>query len=194
MIREIGNETGDWETMSCIIVVMPKIEEAGRIGRLLGKYGYRPDLLCTSAAEALSESCRREEGFIICGGRLTDMSFVELQDCIPKSFKLIILSRNVMNVEYPEEAVKIAIPFKASDLIGIIEGETAEYLKIHESLNPERPMRSSEERKYIDRAKAMLIKDRQMTEPEAYRYIQKMSMDSGNSMVETAQMIMLLMR
>ena len=180
--------------MSCIIVVMPKIEEAGRIGGLLGKYGYRPDLLCTTAAEALSESCRREEGFVICGGRLIDMSFVELQDCIPQSFKLIILSRNVMNEEYPEEAVKIAVPFKVSELIGIMEGETAGYRKRRENPNAAGPIRNSEERKYIDRAKELLIKNRQMTEPEAYRYIQKTSMDSGNTMVETAQMIMLLMR
>ena len=180
--------------MSCIIIVMPKIEDAGRIGGLLGKYGYRPDLLCTSAAEALSESCRREEGFIICGGRLTDMSFIELQDCIPPSFKLIILSRNVMNVEYPEEAVKIAVPFKASDLIGILEGEREGYYKRTDGLNAAKTLRSSEERTYIDRAKAMLMESRKMTEPEAYRYIQKMSMDSGNSMVETAQMVMLLLR
>ncbi len=182
--------------MSCIIIVMPKIEDAGRIGGLLGKYGYRPDLLCTSAAEALSESCRREEGVIICGGRLIDMSFVELQDCIPASFKLIILSRNVMNVEYPDEAVKIAVPFKISDLIGVLEGEAAaaRYYKRPEDLSPERTVRSSEERKYIDKAKALLMESKQMTEPEAYRYIQKMSMDSGNSMVETAQMIMLLHR
>ena len=32
-----------------------------------------------------------------------------------------------------------------------------------------------------------------MTETEAFRYIQKTSMDSGTNMVETAQKIMLLM-
>ena len=31
-----------------------------------------------------------------------------------------------------------------------------------------------------------------MTEPEAFRYIQKCSMDSSTNMVETAQMIILL--
>ena len=33
----------------------------------------------------------------------------------------------------------------------------------------------------------------QMTEDEAYRHIQKCSMDSGTNMVETAQMLLMLM-
>ena len=44
----------------------------------------------------------------------------------------------------------------------------------------------------IDKAKAVLMEKRGMSEPEAYRYIQKSSMDNSNSMVETAQMILLL--
>ena len=32
-----------------------------------------------------------------------------------------------------------------------------------------------------------------MTEEEAHRYLQKTSMDSGTNMVETAQMILMLM-
>ena len=32
-----------------------------------------------------------------------------------------------------------------------------------------------------------------MTEEEAHRYVQKCSMDSGNNMVETAEMIMSIM-
>ena len=33
-----------------------------------------------------------------------------------------------------------------------------------------------------------------MTEEEAHRYVQKSSMDSGNSMVETAQMLIRIMQ
>ena len=95
--------------MSSIIVVMSKIEEARKIGWLLTKHGYRPDLVCSLAADALSESCRLENGVIICGGRLNDMSYIELNDCIPKYFNLIILSRNVMNEEYPDDAVKLEL-------------------------------------------------------------------------------------
>ena len=178
--------------MGCIIILMKKMEDAKKIGGLLSKHGYPSDLLCTSAADALSESCRMDDGVIICGSRLTDMSFVELQDCIPSYFRLIILSRNVMSEEYPEEAVKIEMPFKMSELITAIETEFAKYYRRPKDNKVVKQTRNSEERKYIDRAKALLIEKNGMTEPEAYRYIQKTSMDSGTSMVETAQMILLL--
>ena len=45
----------------------------------------------------------------------------------------------------------------------------------------------------IDRAKELLMQKNKMSEPEAYRYIQKTSMDSGVSMAETAQMLLDLM-
>ena len=37
------------------------------------------------------------------------------------------------------------------------------------------------------------MKNRNMSEEEAHRYLQKNSMDSGNSMVETARMVLDLM-
>lgn len=178
--------------MGCIIVVMPKIENAQKIGGLLNKHGYRPDLVCTSAAEALSLSCRMDDGVIICGSRITDMSFVELQDCIPKFFRLIILSRNVMDEEYPEEALKLQMPLKISELIGAIENEAAGYYRRPTDNMVVRQTRGAEDRKYIDRAKALLMEKKSMTEPEAYRYIQKTSMDTGTSMAETARMVILL--
>lgn len=178
--------------MGSIIVVMPRIEDAHKIGGLLNKHGYRPDLVCSLAADALSESCRMDDGVIICGSRLADMSFVELQDCIPRFFRLIILSRNVMNEEYPDEAVKLELPLRISELIGAIENEASKYYKRPADNKVFRQTRNNEERKYIDKAKELLMEKKSMTEPEAYRYIQKTSMDTGTSMVETARMVLLL--
>ena len=50
--------------------------------------------------------------------------------------------------------------------------------------------RSEEEQAVIDEAKEMLMSRNNMSEMEAHRYIQKCSMDSGNSLVETAQMVL----
>ena len=50
--------------------------------------------------------------------------------------------------------------------------------------------RSEEEIKVIDDAKHVLMERNNMSEPEAFRYIQKCSMDSGNTMVESAMMVM----
>ena len=50
--------------------------------------------------------------------------------------------------------------------------------------------RTAEEQKTIEPAKALLMERNQMTEMDAHKYIQKLSMDSGNNLVETAEMIL----
>ena len=55
-----------------------------------------------------------------------------------------------------------------------------------------KPQRSEEEKKLIEKAKLILMDRNGMTEPEAFRYIQKSSMDMGRTMTESAQMILLL--
>ena len=53
--------------------------------------------------------------------------------------------------------------------------------------------RSWKEQNYISNAKMMLMQRNHLSEDEAYRYIQKSSMDSGTNMVETAQMLLMLL-
>ena len=49
------------------------------------------------------------------------------------------------------------------------------------------------QRALIGQAKALLMERNHMTEEEAHRYLQKCSMDSGNNMLETAQMVLTIM-
>mgnify|MGYP000296722938 CR=1 FL=1 len=49
--------------------------------------------------------------------------------------------------------------------------------------------RSWKEQNYISNAKMLLMERNHLSEDDAYRYIQKCSMDSGTNMVETAQMV-----
>ncbi|MCX7795151.1 MAG: ANTAR domain-containing protein, partial [bacterium] len=49
-----------------------------------------------------------------------------------------------------------------------------------------------ETRKLIERAKGILMKQRGMNEEEAYRFLQKKSMDTGKSMKEIASAVCLL--
>ena len=54
--------------------------------------------------------------------------------------------------------------------------------------------RSEKEKGILKEAKGVLMERNHMTEEEAHRYIQKCSMDSGTDMVETAQMVLSMMR
>lgn len=174
--------------MGCIIICMPKIEDGKKIGGLLAKHGYPADLVCSLASEVLSESSRRDNGVVICGSRLTDMSFIEMKDCLPATFELVILAKNIRNTEYPEDTTRIATPFQIRNLINVIETAFARYYKKGAKVKK----RSISEQKDLDDAKAILMERNGMTEPEAYRYIQKNSMNTGRTLIECAQMIVLL--
>jgi CTP synthase len=51
---------------------------------------------------------------------------------------------------------------------------------------------SAEEQGVLRRAKKLLMKRNHLTEPEAHRYLQKTSMDTGRTMMESAHMVNML--
>ncbi|MGN0334753.1 MAG: ANTAR domain-containing response regulator [Lachnospiraceae bacterium] len=81
---------------------------------------------------------------------------------------------------------------KASDLIGTVEMMLVQQARRLKKLRSAPKKRSEQEQNYINNAKWVLMERNHMTEQEAFRYIQKCSMDSGTNMMETAQMILLL--
>ena len=84
------------------------------------------------------------------------------------------------------------MPFKTSDLISTINMLIMQHERVLRKKKDKPKPRNSADKADIDKAKLILMERNDMTEPEAYRYIQKCSMDSGTNMVETAQMILLL--
>ena len=73
-------------------------------------------------------------------------------------------------------------------LINTVEMITTGLLR-KKKKNKQRKERTEEEKKLLREAKELLMDRNHMTEEEAHRYLQKCSMDSGNSLMETAQMI-----
>ena len=47
-----------------------------------------------------------------------------------------------------------------------------------------------DERKYLDRAKGVLMERNKITENEAYGYIRKLAMDKGRTMAEIAKTLL----
>lgn len=85
------------------------------------------------------------------------------------------------------------MPMKASVLIDTVN-DMLYHLERRIKKEKKKPKpRSEKEQNYISNAKRLLMEKNQMTEEEAYRHIQKCSMDSGTNMVETAQMLLMLM-
>ena len=177
--------------MSTLIVAFPKLEEAKAVRNLLVRRGYEVALACTSGAQAINMADRLSDGIIICGYKLSDnMLYSELYEYKPKSFEmLLVASKNLWDDCQDNDIVCAAMPIKVNDLINTIEMMLQVQVRRRKKKRMQPKRRSPQEQKVIDDAKAILMEKNNMTEPEAFRYIQKCSMDSGNTMVESASMV-----
>ena len=84
----------------------------------------------------------------------------------------------------------LTLPLRASDLSNTVEMMLVQQNRQLKKKKSVPKKRSSAEQKYIDDAKRALMIKNNMVEEEAFRYIQKCSMDSGTNMVEVSQMIL----
>ncbi|MGI5990342.1 MAG: ANTAR domain-containing response regulator [Lachnospiraceae bacterium] len=177
--------------MAVLIVAFPKLEEAKALKNLLVKNGYQAEA-CTSGTRAVTRADILSDGLIISGYRLGDgMLFSELNEYKPKSFGLLVITSGVHVEECAAEGVMcLKMPLAASELLDTVEMMLSQQIRRRKKARSTPRQRTPEEQKIIDEAKAALMEHNHMTEPEAFRYIQKCSMDSGNTLVESARMVL----
>ena len=90
--------------------------------------------------------------------------------------------------------MSVAMPLKVQDLLNTLEMMAAGVERKRKKRKAMPKVRSDEDRKVLDEAKVLLMERNGMTEEEAHRYIQKCSMDSGTNLVETAEMVLSMMK
>ncbi len=174
-----------------IIVVFPKPEDARGISNLLMRNGYNVAAQCTSGAMAMQYVDEMDYGVIVCGYKFNDMQYSELFENIPDTFQmLLIASRVKLDTVVEEGIVSVEMPLKAYDLIQTLEVMTQALNRVKKKGRNKPKERNIAQKEIINEAKELLMKNKNMTEEEAHRYIQKNSMDSGTNMVETARMVL----
>ena len=178
-----------------IIVVLPKIEDAKGIRGVLMKNGFQVIAACSTGAQCLSQLRDLNDGIVICGYKMTDMIYTELHDCLPAGFDMLLLaSQAVLNAYRVNDIMCLAMPLKVHDLINTVDLMCQTIMRRRKRAKTRPKERNAEETALIQEAKELLMNRNHMTEEEAHRYIQKCSMDSGTNIVETAQMVLAMMR
>ena len=177
-----------------IIVAFAKPNDAQNFKSILSRGGYDNIQAYTSGVQALSAMQDLGSGVIVCGYRLSDMLYSDLLEDLPDYFKMLMISSstNAPTDIVNDRLMYLPTPLKKDDLystIGLmIEGVTLQRKKAREK----RKNRSLEDKKTIEAAKEILMERHHMTEPEAHKYLQKCSMDSGTNILETAEMVISL--
>ena len=178
---------------SSIVIAFRKIEDAKKIRAILTGHGYVVTAVCTTAANALAAVSELDSGILICGYRLADMPYQELAQCLPKYFEMLLLASAGVLHETQPNVLSLELPMRIGDLVNTVNMMLTQLERRRRKDKKKPKPRTWKEQNYISNAKLLLMQRNHLSEDEAYRYIQKCSMDSGNSMAETAQMVLMLM-
>ncbi|MCQ2499056.1 MAG: ANTAR domain-containing protein [Lachnospiraceae bacterium] len=174
--------------MGCILIAMPKYEDANRISDMIRRSGEaietRP---CQNGNEVLRTLSNQDVSAVICTKQLKDMGYEELSTYLPNNVYMILLTKDSGFVPFSSNIISLVMPFKTEDLLGTIRKVVPEVFE-----RPKVVKRSAQDKILIEKAKMLLMDKENMTEPEAFRYIQKTSMDTGRTMLETAQMVLVM--
>lgn len=175
--------------MTNVIVAFPKIEDAKNIKSVLTRNGINVIAASTTGAYVINVADEVDSGIVVCGYKLADMQYSELAYCLPKGFRMLLVASERHWQENPmDDVVFLPMPLKVHALIETVQMMIETSRMQRKERKPAK--RSEEEKNIILNAKRMLMEKNSMSEDEAHRYIQKCSMDSGNSLIETAQMVM----
>lgn len=179
--------------MSSIVIALPKLEDAKKIRVILERYGFSVVAVCNNASNALVAVSQLDSGVLVCSARLPDMNYMEIRDYLPPDFELLILASERVLSEIPSSFLTLRMPMRASDLVNTVNMVFSHMERRRKKEKKKPKPRSWKEQNYISNAKMLLMQRNHLSEEEAYRYIQKCSMDSGTNMVETAQMVLMLL-
>lgn len=176
-----------------VIIVFPKLENGKNIKRILVQRGFDVKAVCTTGAKALQHMQELSGGIVVCSYHFADMMYQELKDCLTPGFEmLLVASGDICNSREGEDIVCLKTPLRIHELLQTMEMMAGELSRRHKRNKRKPKGRSKEEEELLGSAKALLMERNQMTEEQAHRYIQKLSMDSGTNLLETAQMILSL--
>ena len=160
-----------------IVIALPKIEDAKKIRTVLNRYGFTVAAVCNSGANALASISELDGGVLLCGYHFE---------------MLLMASRGVIS-EAPTSILCVGMPLKVGDLVNTVSMMLSQIERRWKKDKKKPKQRSWKEQNYISNAKMLLMERNHLSEDDAYRYIQKCSMDSGTNMVETAQMVLMLL-
>lgn len=86
------------EQVTNIIVVLPKIEDARGIRSVLMKNGIPVSAVCSTGAQTLNHLRDLNDGIVICGYKMTDMLYIELHQCLPPGFDMLLLASRTVQM------------------------------------------------------------------------------------------------
>ncbi|MDD7796368.1 ANTAR domain-containing response regulator [Clostridium sp. 'White wine YQ'] len=176
-----------------IIIALGNLETAKKVELILKTEGHTVIGTCASGNELIRRTRLEYPSLIIVGYKLSDMTIMDVYDSLGEdcSFLAIVNEPYKSFVQEETDIYCISNPISKPVLLNAVDlifQSQRRILKLRKKV--EKLEHTIEDRKLIEKAKGMLMSSRGMSESEAFRYIQKNSMDSGQKMGDVAKAIL----
>lgn len=185
--------------MPCnVLIAIRKPELAGQIRAILAGRGYTVTDACISGSQGLRSAASRPADVAIVGYTLNDMSGLEFAgDLLEKCDCSVLLLTPPEQMSYVKEQagnmdiVALQRPATAQQLLSTLELIEHYRSKIRKVSAEAQKLRQDLDRRALaEKAKVLLMHKLAMTEAEAWRYLQKRSMDSGRTLKDIATQVL----
>ena len=180
-----------------ITVAMQNMQAAEKIKYALQRSGYSVSEICTSGSETLRRVRSGPPDILLINFNMPDTTGLEIATIVgDENLCSVILFITSSQMDFCIDLVEdyditlFVKPINRIALLGTMEAvlqSRRRMSKLERELNELK--RGMEDRKAIERAKGILMRRKSISEAEAYRRIQKMSMDSRVAMRDIAEKI-----
>lgn len=176
-----------------IIIALSNIETATKLKNALTKEGYNVIALCTSGNELIRLVMQHSPDLVLVGYKFKDMSLLDVYETLVDVTSFLAIVNEPYRSYIEEDTDIYCIGTKISNVlltnaIDLIFQSKRSIAKLKQKV--EKLEHTLEDRKLIEKAKGKLMETSGITENEAFRYMQKISMDSGRRMKDIANLIL----
>ena len=169
--------------MARIVIAGSSSQSRNQLAALLSSSGYPIYRLCESAGELRRTLNECDDGLLILAGPLPEGSVDELFWDYGGQVQFLLIARPPVLEECEASGIfRLALPTSQQAVLGAVEMLT----QLHRM---RLPRRAEEEKRLVDEAKALLMRQEGLTEPQAHRLLQQRAMNHGLKMADCAMRI-----
>jgi response regulator NasT len=176
-----------------LIIALSNIETGKKLKSLLLQEGYEIIAVCTSGNELIRLVMQYSPDLVLVGYKFKDMSLLDVYETLVDVTSFLAIVNEPYRSFIEEDTDIYCIGTKISNVlltnsIDLIFQSKKRIQKLRDQV--EKLEHTLEDRKLIEKAKGQLMSTSGLTENEAFRYMQKISMDSGRRMKDIAALIL----
>ena len=169
--------------MARMIIAGASETNRNQITRLLASSGYSVYRCCTSGSSLRRALAESEDSILIYLGIFPDCKPEELIWDYGDRIQILWIAKQALldDCDNPE-VFRLAVPTSGQTILGALE-------MLNQLHRRQMPRRAGAEKELVEQAKGILMKQLQITEPEAHHLLQKQAMDHSTKMAEYAARI-----